>query len=69
MPALRVFASLTLLLRLSYHIFSGVFAAFRVSLSRMSGWRDVQAQAQQAQNARHGQPVRVLRVDGAYVRG
>jgi transposase-like protein len=66
---LRQLAALTWMLGLSYRGLSGVFAAFRVSLSRMSGWRDVQAQAQQAQTARHGQPVRVLGLDGAYVRG
>ena len=66
---LRILAALTWMLGLSYRGLSGVFAAFGVRLGRMSAWRDVQAQAQQAQKVRQWQPVRVAGVDGAYVRG
>lgn len=66
---LRTLAALTWMLGLSYRGLAGVFAAFEVTISRMSGWRDVQAQAKQAQKARQWQPVHVLGLDGAYVRG
>ena len=66
---LRTLAALTWRLDLSYRGLEMVFAAFGVDLRRISAWRDVQAHAQQALKARQWQPVRVVGVDGAYVRG
>jgi len=66
---LRKLAALSWLLGLSYRGLAGLFAVFGVQISRMSAWRDVQEQAQQEQKAREWRPVRVLGVDGAYVRG
>jgi transposase-like protein len=66
---LRQLASLSWVLGLSYRGVVGVFAAFGVDLGRMSAWRDVQDQAgQRKKQAQWGQ-VRVLGLDGAYVRG
>jgi transposase-like protein len=45
-----------------------VLEVFGVSLSHMSVWRDLQEQAGLQRQQRHWQPVRVLGVDGAYVR-
>lgn len=65
---LRKLAALAWALGLSYRRLVALFAAFGVSLSRMSAWRDVQAWAESLQRSRHWQPVRVLGLDGAYVR-
>jgi hypothetical protein len=40
-----------------------------IGLSRMSIWRDVQRRAEQLERERFWKPVRVLGIDGAYVRG
>jgi transposase-like protein len=53
----------------SYRSLVAVFAAFGVQLSRMTAWRDVQAQAAHFTQRRQWQPVRVLGLDGAYGRG
>ena len=53
----------------SYRSIAAVFAAFGVQLSRMTAWRDVQALAGTLQQTRKWQPVRVLGLDGVYVRG
>jgi len=66
---LRKLAALTWVLGLSYRGMAAVFEVFQVELSRMSGWRDVQAWARQLRKQRQWQKVRVLGVDGAYVRG
>lgn len=66
---LRKLAALTWMLGLSYRGLVAVFAAFGVKIGRMSVWRDVQELAQSRQKACKWQPVRVLGVDGAYVRG
>jgi hypothetical protein len=41
----------------------------RVDISRMSAWRDTQERAEQLRQKRKWKPVRVLGVDGAWVRG
>ena len=46
-----------------------VLAAFGVKIGRVSVWRDVQELGQSRQKECNWQPVRVLGVDGAYVRG
>jgi transposase-like protein len=57
------------LLGLSYRGLVLVCAAFGVSISRMSAWRDVQQRASQLEGERQWRKVRVLGLDGAYVRG
>lgn len=66
---LRKLAALCWVLGLSYRGIAAVFAVFRVEISRMSAWRDAQELAQQHQRRRMWKPVRVLGLDGAYVRG
>jgi transposase-like protein len=66
---MRKLAALCWALGLSYRSITGILAAFGIQLSRMTAWRDVQALAQEVQQARRWQQVRVLGVDGAYVRG
>jgi transposase-like protein len=57
------------MLGLSYRGIAAVFAAFGVGIGRMSAWRDVQELAAQHRSRRKWQSVRVLGLDGAYVRG
>lgn len=66
---LRKLAALCWMLGLSYRGIGAVFAAFGVGIGRMSAWRDVQELAEQHRSSRKWQPVRVLGLDGAYVRG
>lgn len=66
---LRKLAALTWMLGLSYRGMAAVFDVFGVTLSRMTGWRDVQIWAEQLRKQRKWQKVRVLGVDGAYVLG
>lgn len=66
---LRKLAAICWTLGFSYRSLAAVFAAFGVQLSRMTAWRDVQAQADGLKQRRQWQPVRVLGLDGAYVRG
>jgi transposase-like protein len=54
---------------MSYRGSAVYLGAFGVKLSRMSIWRDVQQRAKQLEDERHWKPVRVIGVDGAYVRG
>ena len=54
---------------LSYRGLVAVFTAFWVKIGRMSVWRDVQELGLVRQKESKWQPVRVLGVDGAYVRG
>lgn len=66
---MQVLAALGWVLGMSYRGLVGYLAAFGVSLGRMSAWRDVQAQAEQYRRERQWAKVRVLGLDGAYVRG
>jgi len=54
---------------LSYRKLEAILSAFGVSLSRMSGWRDVQAGAEGVRRQKKWVPVRVVGVDGAWVNG
>lgn len=65
---LRALAALGWVLGLSYRGIAALFSAFRVEISRMSAWRDTQERSEQLKQQRKWQPVRVLGVDGAWVR-
>jgi transposase-like protein len=54
---------------MSYRCSSRYLSAFGIGLGRMSIWRDVQERAKGIERERFWKPVRVLGVDGAYVRG
>lgn len=66
---MQVLAAIGWVLGLSYRGLACFLSGFGVTLSRMSGWRDVQARARQLERQKHWKPVRVLGLDGAYVRG
>ena len=66
---LRKLAALCWTLGLSYRGVTGVFGGFGISICHMTAWRDVQEQSNQLTQSRKWQPVRVLGLDGAYVRG
>ena len=66
---MQALAAIGWMLGMSYRGLSVFLSGFGVKLSRMSGWRDVQERARQMEKARHWKPVRVMGVDGAYVRG
>jgi len=66
---MRVLVAVTWLLGLSYRGLNIIFAAFGSMISRMTAWRDVQRRARQLQARWKGKKVRVVGVDGAYVRG
>jgi len=53
---------------LSYRGIEVIFAAFGVKIDHMTAWRDVQERAKQLKEKRKWKAVRVLGVDGAYVR-
>jgi transposase-like protein len=65
---LRKLAALMWVMGLSYRGIEALLAAFRVGMGRMSAWRDEQAWAEQLRKQRRWKPVRVLGLDGAYVR-
>jgi len=65
---LRKLAALCWVLGLSYRGIAAVFTIFGVEIARMSAWRDVQEEAGQLKRDRKWKPVRVLGLDGAYVR-
>lgn len=65
---LRKLAALCWTLGLSYRGIAAVFGEFGVGISRMSAWRDAQELAGQLNRSRMWKPVRVLGLDGAYVR-
>jgi transposase-like protein len=65
---MRALAAIGWLLGLSYRGLSGLLAVFGVTISRMTGWRDVQARAKALRDGWKGKKVRVIGVDGAYVR-
>lgn len=66
---LKQFASLCWVLGLSYRHASLILSGWEVRLAHMSIWRDVQEQAQQRCRPSASKRVRVLGLDGAYVRG
>lgn len=66
---MRALAAIGWILGMSYRGSSRYLSAFGIVLSRMSIWRDVQQRAEQLERERMWKPVRVLGVDGAYVRG
>jgi transposase-like protein len=65
---LQKLAAICWILGLSYRGIAAVFAVFGVGISRMTAWRDAQAEAGQRKQGRMWKPVRVLGLDGAYVR-
>jgi transposase-like protein len=66
---MRALAAIGWILGMSYRGSSGYLSAFGIALSRMSIWRDVQQRAEQLERERFWKPVRVVGIDGAYVRG
>jgi transposase-like protein len=66
---LRKLAALCWVLGLSYRGVAAVFAIFGVGIGRMTAWRDAQELAGETKRRRIWKPVRVLGLDGAYVRG
>jgi len=66
---LRKLASLLWVMGLSLRGVATALAAFGVSLSHMSVWRDNQEQSEQLEKQRRWQGVRVLGLDGAYPLG
>ena len=66
---MKLLAALCWTLGLSYRGIEQILPVFGVALSRMSSWRDVQAQAEQLRGRRKWQPARVVGVDGAWLRG
>jgi len=65
---LRKLAAIYWLLGMSLRSAVLALAPFGVKLSHMSVWRDLQEQADLQEKRRHWKPVRVLGLDGAYVR-
>lgn len=66
---MRVLAAIGWILGLSYRGQVRFLSAFEVVVGRMSIWRDVQEHARQLRKERKWKAVRVLGVDGAYVKG
>lgn len=66
---LRKLAALCWMLGLSYRGIATVFEAFGVTISHMSAWRDAQEMAQALKRSKRWKSVRVMGLDGAYVRG
>lgn len=66
---MRALAAIGWIFGMSYRRSSRYLSAFGIALGRMSIWRDVQEQAKQLERERLWKPVRVVGVDGAYVRG
>lgn len=56
-------------LGLSYRGEEMILAVFGVELSRMSGWRNVQAAGEHIQRQTKWKPVRVMGIDGAWLNG
>ncbi len=54
---------------LSYRGLELILSAFEVHLSRMSGWRDVQAESEQIRKKSQWKQARVVGVDGAWLHG
>jgi len=66
---MRALAAIGWVLGMSYRGLSTFLGGLGVILGRMSEWRDVQQWARQLEAKRQWKPVRVLGLDGAYVRG
>lgn len=66
---MQVLAAIGWILGMSYRGQVRYLSGFEVVLGRMSIWRDVQERARQLRQERKWKPVRVLGVDGAYVKG
>lgn len=66
---MQALAAIGWILGMSYRGGSRYLSGFGVRLGRMSIWRDVQERAKELERERHWKPVRVLGLDGAYVRG
>jgi transposase-like protein len=66
---LRKLAAVCWALGLSYRGIEVIFTAIGFGIDHMTAWRDVQAQAEYLRQQRKHKPVRVLGLDGAYVRG
>ncbi len=66
---LRVLAVVMWRLGLSYRASQLILRGLNVGVSFMTIWRDVQAEAQRIQKRNQWKPVRMLGLDGAYVRG
>ena len=66
---LRRLSALSWVLGLSFRGIAGVFAAFGMEISRMTAWRDEQEWAKQLKRRQTNKAIRVLGLDGAYVRG
>ena len=66
---LRTLAAICWAMGLSYRNLEKMFSVFRVGIDHMTAWRDVQERAGQLRKKQMWKRVRVLGVDGAYVRG
>jgi transposase-like protein len=66
---MQLLAAIGWILGLSYRGLVRLYEAFGAKIERMSAWRDVQQHAQELEKERHWKPVRVMGLDGAYVRG
>jgi transposase-like protein len=66
---MRSIVAIGWVLGLSYRGIASLYAAFGVSISRMTAWRDVQEYAHQYLSKWKQQDTRVVGVDGAYVLG
>lgn len=66
---LKKLAAICWALGLSYRGVEMIFTVLDFGIDHMTAWRDVQAQAEQVRQQRKHKPVRVLGLDGAYVRG
>jgi len=66
---LRLLAVVMWSLGLSYRSASMILMGLKVSISFMTIWRNVQAEAQRQKKNRDWKPVRVVGLDGAYVLG
>jgi transposase-like protein len=66
---MQVLAAIGWILGLSYRGLAALYGVFGAKIGRMSAWRDVQQYARQMERERYWKPVRVLGLDGAYVRG
>jgi transposase-like protein len=66
---MKALAAIGWMLGLSYRGMVRLYQAFGAIIERMSAWRDVQEHAKQLEKERYWRPVRVMGLDGAYVRG
>jgi transposase-like protein len=66
---MKALAAIGWTLGLSYRGLAALYRVFGAEIERMSAWRDVQEHAGELEKARKWKAVRVMGVDGAYVRG